>query len=332
VQLKEWQKAIEDCERALKLDPSYTKARKTKAKALGESGDWEEAVKELKAIAESNPEEPGIAKEIRNAELELKKSKRKDYYKILGVEKDADDNQIKKAYRKLAIIHHPDKVCDSPFLLGSILEANLPTRTKEMKLLQTASRTLVRHTRLCRIPRSALVMTAVRISLTPRNSSVEVVSVAWAVVWARKSTPRCSSRCLVDRWAAAASEAVWAVVAAEEVVAVASPEASTSDERTYRTRHSGPGLLHVDLLVLDHGKEVSQSSSTFCPRIYVGRFLFSSGSPLPCSYLFGMTEQARDRLFRGIAYGIGVCYSRKSLQSGYRLSGIHSCKHHFCDS
>ncbi|KAH0367597.1 TPR-like protein, partial [Aureobasidium melanogenum] len=107
--LKEWQKAIEDCERALKLDPSYTKARKTKAKALGESGNWEEAVKELKAIAESNPEEPGIAKEVRNAELELKKSKRKDYYKILGVEKDADDNQIKKAYRKLAIIHHPDK-------------------------------------------------------------------------------------------------------------------------------------------------------------------------------------------------------------------------------
>jgi DnaJ family protein C protein 7 len=116
-QLKEWQKAIEDCERALKLDPSYTKARKTKAKALGESGDWEQAVKELKAIAESNPEEPGIAKEIRNAELELKKSKRKDYYKILGVEKDADDNQIKKAYRKLAIIHHPDKVCYFLFTL-----------------------------------------------------------------------------------------------------------------------------------------------------------------------------------------------------------------------
>jgi len=78
---------------------------------MGESGDWEAAVQELKAIQETNPEEPNIAKEIRNAELELKKSKRKDYYKILGVEKDADDNQIKKAYRKLAIIHHPDKVC-----------------------------------------------------------------------------------------------------------------------------------------------------------------------------------------------------------------------------
>ena len=66
-------------------------------------------MKEFKSIAESNPSEPGISKDVRDAELELKKSKRKDYYKILGVEKEATDNDIKKAYRKLAIVHHPDK-------------------------------------------------------------------------------------------------------------------------------------------------------------------------------------------------------------------------------
>ncbi|KAK4250539.1 hypothetical protein C7999DRAFT_38384 [Corynascus novoguineensis] len=109
IKLKQYDDAIADCERAISLDPQYIKARKTKANALGLADKWEAAVREWKSIQELDPEDRTIAKEVRKAELELKKSQRKDYYKILGIEKTATENEIKKAYRKLAIVHHPDK-------------------------------------------------------------------------------------------------------------------------------------------------------------------------------------------------------------------------------
>ncbi|KAK6950037.1 hypothetical protein Daesc_008360 [Daldinia eschscholtzii] len=109
IKLKQFNEAIADCDKAIQLDPSYIKARKTKANALGQAERWEDAVREWKSIQELDPEDRTIPKEIRRAELELKKSQRKDYYKILGVPKDADETAIKKAYRKLAIRHHPDK-------------------------------------------------------------------------------------------------------------------------------------------------------------------------------------------------------------------------------
>ena len=39
----------------------------------------------------------------------MKQSKTKDYYKILGVPRDCSEFDLKKAYRRESLKHHPDK-------------------------------------------------------------------------------------------------------------------------------------------------------------------------------------------------------------------------------
>jgi DnaJ family protein C protein 7 len=50
-----------------------------------------------------------LKEKVKHAKLELKKSKRKDYYKILSVPKEVTEDETKKAYKKAALRWHPDK-------------------------------------------------------------------------------------------------------------------------------------------------------------------------------------------------------------------------------
>lgn len=109
MQLQDYDAAKADCSQALKLDPTYVKAKKTRAKIVGHAGDWKQAIDDLKAVQEEFPDDPQIAQDIQNAEREIKLASRKDWYKILGVDRNAETKDIERAYKKKAAVLHPDK-------------------------------------------------------------------------------------------------------------------------------------------------------------------------------------------------------------------------------
>ncbi|EGO04165.1 hypothetical protein SERLA73DRAFT_164479 [Serpula lacrymans var. lacrymans S7.3] len=81
-----------------------------KGEALLAREEWEEAVRTFeRAFEASGRSSREILSKLQKAQRLLKQSKQKDYYKVLGVARDADQQTIKKAYRKAAIKAHPDK-------------------------------------------------------------------------------------------------------------------------------------------------------------------------------------------------------------------------------
>jgi DnaJ family protein C protein 3 len=70
---------------------------------------YEDAVRTLKEAAEIHEGSNTIRQLLNEANTSLRISKQKDYYKVLGVSRDADERDIKRAYRKLVKEHHPDK-------------------------------------------------------------------------------------------------------------------------------------------------------------------------------------------------------------------------------
>lgn len=109
LQMNNKKKALSYCEEALKLNPNSLPGLLSKAQRQLDDSDYGPAIATLNHAKEHHPSAQQIQSLLQKAHTLLKRSKTKDYYKVLGVSKDADDRTIKKAYRTLVKTNHPDK-------------------------------------------------------------------------------------------------------------------------------------------------------------------------------------------------------------------------------
>eukprot|EP00899_Mesostigma_viride_P015992 jgi/Mesvir1/24394/Mv11062-RA.1 len=127
--------AIADCTLATVLDPTYAKALSRRADLHEKLRDYSEVVLDLEAWkqleggkgaagrghsfgrgragASSTPE---IDKRLKDARKRVARGGKISYYDVLGLTSSASKSEIKRAYHRLALRHHPDKAMS--FLVG----------------------------------------------------------------------------------------------------------------------------------------------------------------------------------------------------------------------
>uniref|UniRef100_A0A8C7YP94 DnaJ (Hsp40) homolog, subfamily C, member 3b n=1 Tax=Oryzias sinensis TaxID=183150 RepID=A0A8C7YP94_9TELE len=100
--------AIDVCSEAHQRDPRNAKILRDRAEAYILNQDYEKAVEDYQEAREFDGDSNDIKEGLERAQKLLKVSQKRDYYKILGVSRSANKQEIIKAYRKLAQQWHPD--------------------------------------------------------------------------------------------------------------------------------------------------------------------------------------------------------------------------------
>lgn len=100
------------CDETLELDPEHVDALCNRAEQYIANELYDEAIKDYQKAKDINAHFQRADEGLQRAQKLMKQSQKRDYYKILGIKRNADKRQITKAYRNMAQQWHPDKYPD----------------------------------------------------------------------------------------------------------------------------------------------------------------------------------------------------------------------------
>ncbi|CAJ0949741.1 unnamed protein product, partial [Mesorhabditis belari] len=105
--------AIQECSEVLKnQDENDVEVLCDRGEAHILNEDWDAAIADFQKALKANEEHKKAREGLQKAERLKKQAGKRDYYKILGVRRNANKREIMKAYRKLAQQWHPDNFQD----------------------------------------------------------------------------------------------------------------------------------------------------------------------------------------------------------------------------